>query len=56
MRVINRYYTHKQVLFNKRINDNLEQQAQALFKSWFVEKPNPQWTKGSLSDIASFVG
>lgn len=26
MRVINRYYTHKQVLFNKRINDNLEQQ------------------------------
>lgn len=37
MRVINRYYTHKQVLFNKRINDNLEQQAQALFKSWFVE-------------------
>lgn len=21
MRVINRYYTHKQVLFNKRIND-----------------------------------
>ena len=41
---------------NCRINDNLEQQAQALFKSWFVEKPNPQWTKGSLSDIASFVG
>ena len=37
MRVINRYYTHKQVLFNKRINDNLEQQAQALFKSWFVD-------------------
>ena len=22
---------------NKRINDNLEQQAQALFKSWFVD-------------------
>lgn len=21
-----------------------------------MEKPNPQWTKGSLSDIASFVG
>lgn len=56
MRVMNRYNTHKHVLFNKRINDNLEQQTQALFKSWFVEKPNPQWTKGSLSDIASFVG
>ena len=22
---------------NRRINDNLEQQAQALFKSWFIE-------------------
>ena len=38
MRVMsNRYNTHKHVLFNKRINDNLEQQAQALFKSWFVD-------------------
>ena len=46
----------KKIALNRRINDNLEQQAQALFKSWFVEKPNPQWTKGSLSDIASFVG
>lgn len=44
------------IRLNRRINENLEQQAQALFKSWFVEKPNPQWTKGSLSDIASFVG
>ncbi len=34
---MNKYNTHKHVLFNKRINDNLEQQAQALFKSWFVE-------------------
>jgi type I restriction enzyme S subunit len=25
------------IAFNKRINDNLEQQAQALFKSWFVD-------------------
>ena len=37
MKDTNRYNTHKQVLFNKRINDNLEQQAQALFKSWFVD-------------------
>lgn len=37
MRVMNKYNTHKHVLFNKRINDNLEQQAQALFKSWFVD-------------------
>ena len=37
MKDTNRYNTHKHVLFNKRINDNLEQQAQALFKSWFVD-------------------
>ena len=27
----------KKIELNKRINDNLEQQAQALFKSWFVD-------------------
>lgn len=41
---------------NRRINRNLEQQAQTLFKAWFVENPNPQWLNGRLSDIASFVG
>lgn len=41
---------------NRRINRNLEQQAQALFKAWFVENSNPQWINGRLSDIASFVG
>lgn len=35
MRVMNKYNTHKHVLFNKRINDNLEQQAQALFAEIF---------------------
>ncbi|SUC11695.1 restriction endonuclease subunit S [Prevotella pallens] len=41
---------------NQRINDNLEQQAQALFKSWFVDNPNSNWKKISLSEVASFVG
>jgi type I restriction enzyme S subunit len=27
----------EKIEYNKRINDNLEQQAQALFKSWFVD-------------------
>ena len=55
---------------NKRINDNLEQQAQALFKSWFVDfepfKDNefvesemgmiPKgWRVKSLSEIADYV-
>lgn len=54
------YYTYKphnlSVRKNKRRNCNLEQQAQALFKAWFVENSNPQWINGRLSDIASFVG
>ena len=44
---------------NERINDNLEQQAQAIFKSWFVdfepfngEMPH-DWIVSRLGDIAS---
>ena len=41
---------------NRRINDNLEQQAQALFKAWFVDNPNPNWREATLSEVALFVG
>ncbi len=41
---------------NRRINDNLEQQAQALFKAWFVDNPNPDWVETTLSEVASFIG
>ena len=41
---------------NRRINDNLEQQAQALFKAWFVDNPNPYWEETTLSEVASFIG
>ena len=41
---------------NRRINDNLEQQAQALFKAWFVNNPNPNWREATLSEVALFVG
>ena len=55
---------------NRRINENLEQQAQALFKSWFVDfepfkdKPFveselgmiPQgWRSGCLDDVCCFI-
>ena len=55
---------------NRRINDNLEQQAQALFKSWFVDfEPFRDgefeeselgmipkgWEVKSLSDIADYI-
>lgn len=56
---------------NKRINDNLEEQAQALFKSWFVDfEPFKDgefvenelgiipkgWRVGILSDLGEVVG
>ena len=56
---------------NRKINENLEQQAQALFKSWFVDfepfRDQPfveselgmipeGWRVGTLSDIGEVVG
>ena len=55
---------------NRKINENLEQQAQALFKSWFVDfepfRDQPLveselgmipkgWRVGSLSEIADYI-
>ena len=50
------YALDSKIELNRRINDNLEQQAQALFKSWFVDNSNPNWEETSLSEVASFVG
>lgn len=34
------------------INDNLEQQAQALFKKWFIDNPGAAlWQEGTFSDL-----
>ena len=47
---------------NNKINDNLEQQAQAIFKSWFVDfepfggKMPKGWKMGKLSEIGTIVG
>ena len=56
---------------NRRINDNLEQQAQALFKSWFVDfepfRDQPfveselgmipeGWRVGTLNDLGEIIG
>ena len=46
---------------NNKINTNLEQQAQALFKNWFVDfepfggKMPEGWKMGKLSDIADYL-
>ena len=36
---------------NRRINDNLEQQAQALYKQWFVDNRSEEWEEKSLGEI-----
>mgnify|MGYP002896083474 FL=1 len=38
-----------------RLNENLEQQAQALYYHMFVENMSPKWDKGTLSDIADIT-
>src|SRR5574344_3046837 len=38
---------------NNRINGNLEQQAQAIFKEWFVDNAKPEWKKGKLGEFVT---
>lgn len=40
---------------NRRINANLEQQAQALYKSWFVDNKKDDWEEVELGDIATIL-
>ena len=40
------------ITVNKKINDNLRQQAQALFKKWFVDNPDAiLWKEGTFSNL-----
>ena len=47
---------------NNKINANLEQQAQALFKAWFVDfepfggKMPEDWRRGTIADLGTVVG
>lgn len=36
---------------NRKINDNLQQQAQAIYSSMFIDNPDPAWSHGHLSDL-----
>ena len=37
---------------NREINNNLEQQAQAIFKEWFIDNPeNENWSNGTFSEL-----
>ena len=38
---------------NTKINDNLQQQAQAIYASMFVDNADPTWQQGHLSDLVT---
>ena len=40
---------------NRRINDNLEQQAKALYKAWFVDSRSDDWETKKLSEFFNVV-
>ena len=40
------------IKLNNEINNNLEQQAQAIFKKWFIDNPeNFKWSTGTFSEL-----
>lgn len=41
---------------NEKINDNLEQQAQAYFQKLFVDNTDPKWALGTVSSLGTVVG
>lgn len=45
----------KKIALNKKINDNLLQQAQALYQHMFADNPKTDWIEGTLSDIANIT-
>ena len=51
----------EKIELNNKINENLEQQAQAIFKSWFVDFESlggampKDWEEGTISDIAEDI-
>lgn len=40
---------------NRSINENLEQQAQAIYQQMFIDNASSDWTEGTLSDIADIT-
>lgn len=41
---------------NNKINENLEQQAQAFYQKLFVDNANPEWIQGTINDLGTVVG
>ena len=45
----------KKIQLNSNINDNLEQQARAIYQQMFIDNPDSSWELGILSDIANIT-
>ena len=46
------YSIDRKIEENNAINNNLEQQAQAIFKEWFIDNPeNNEWSTGTFSEL-----
>lgn len=43
----------RKIIENEKINNNLEQQAQAIYQQMFIENQNPNWKEGKLSDLVA---
>lgn len=45
----------EKIALNNAINNNLEQQAQAIYQQMFIDNASSYWTEGTLSDIADIT-
>ena len=57
-RAIGRYLDSidTKIEINRRINENLEQQATAYFHHQFIANADPSWEEGAISDLGTVIG
>lgn len=46
----------RKIELNNKINENLEQQAQAFYQELFIDNANSEWLQGTISDLGTVVG
>lgn len=46
----------RKISANEAINDNLEQQAQALYQELFITNTDPSWETGTISNLGTVIG
>lgn len=56
-KIIGNYYMafSNKIEINKKINENLEQQAKAIYQQMFIENTSSDWVEGCLRDIADIT-